>query len=245
MKIGICDDNLIYLNGIVLLTNNYIKKNYASEQIDLTQFSSSKELMTWVNHFGNTLDILILDIVLENNKNGIEIAKRIADLNPNIKIIFITAHIEQAADISEAPFIYFVYKNKDFEKKLYSAIDKAIYSSKTENIKCIIINDEKIFLDKIECFVAEKKYTIAIYNDKNEDILKAGISSITRLLPSNFVLIHRSCIINMDYINRIIKDEKAVELISGNKMQIARAKYNTLINSYHDYLKIRFKNYDD
>lgn len=245
MKIGICDDNLIYLNGIMLLTNNYIKKNYASEQIDLTQFSSSKELMTWVNHFGNTLDILILDIVLENNKNGIEIAKRIANLNPNIKIIFITAHIEQAADISEAPFIYFVYKNKDFEKKLYSAIDKAICSSKTENIKCIIINDEKIFLDKVECFIADKKYTIAIYNDKNEDVLKAGISSITRLLPPNFVLIHRSCIINMDYINRIIKDEKAVELISGNKVQIARAKYNTLLNSYHDYLKTRFENYDN
>lgn len=100
-------------------------------------------------------------------------------------------------------------------------------------------------MDKVECFIADKKYTIAIYNDKNEDILKAGISSITRLLPPNFVLIHRSCIINMDYINRIIKDEKAVELISGNKVQIARAKYNTLLNSYHDYLKTRFKNYDN
>lgn len=128
---------------------------------------------------------------------------------------------------------------------MYSAIDKAIYSSKTENIKCIIINDQKIFLDIVECFIADKKYTLALYNNKKEDKLKAGISSITRLLPTNFVLIHRSCIINMDYINKIIKEEKMVELISGSKVQIARAKYNTVINTYHTYLKSRFKNYDN
>jgi DNA-binding LytR/AlgR family response regulator len=226
----------------MLLINDYIRKNYKSEEVDFLQFSSSKELVAWINEFGQTLDILILDICLDNNQNGIVLAKNIAIKNPNIKIIFVTAYLEQVIDISEAPFIYFVYKNKTFERKLCDAIDRALQKYKTDKNKYIVIKDQKIFTDKVECFIADKKQTRVLYNDNAEENLKIGISLIAELIPNNFVSIHRSCIVNMDYIDRIEKSEKLIKTISGNNLQIARSKYNNVLKTYRSYLKIRIHN---
>lgn len=246
MKIAICDDNLVYLNSAMLLINNYLKQNHPTEKLDFLQFSSSKELVAWTNEFGETLDILILDIVLDNDRNGIKLAKEITDKNPNIKIIFITAYLEQAADISEAPFVYFVYKNKNFEKKLFAAIERAFEVCKNQNNKYIVVTDQKIFTDKVECFIADKKQTRVIYKNNNEESIKVGISKIGSLIPDNYVIIHRSCIVNMDSIDKILKSEKLIKTLSGNNLQIARAKYNNVINTYHNYLKKRIINeYDN
>lgn len=158
LNIAICDDNLTYLNATMMIVSNYFQNK--KEQIQLFPFTKANELTNWIDSFGDTLHILILDICLDKNENGISIARSVTESYKNTQIIFTTAYIENAADICEAKFSYFVYKKKDWIIKLQKALDRA-----TNNL--IDISSQQLFVDKqtintasVACIESDKKQSI-------------------------------------------------------------------------------------
>ena len=85
MKIGAYDDEEIYQNEVKDLLVKYTIQRDIAEDFHL--FTSAQELLTQAYRY----NILLLDVVLEDNYNGIEIAKELRENDYTGEIIFITS----------------------------------------------------------------------------------------------------------------------------------------------------------
>lgn len=87
MNIAICEDELIYVNGLQNAMQTWAKsRNYASLQLLL--YSSAEDLWDdWER--GKVFDALFLDIKFKY-MSGFELAQRIRHTDPNIPLIFVT-----------------------------------------------------------------------------------------------------------------------------------------------------------
>jgi len=171
------------------------------------------------------IDFVILDINLNDKKDGIWLATHIKE-NYNIPFIYLTAYIDKGTFFRAIKTSPYGFLAKPFQKnELFSAIEIALHkhneisnlSPETVNKK----NNKTIFLKNIDRFdkvlvediyfiESQKNYLIIHTNDliyKHRATLKEFIE----LLPNtNFVKVHRAFLVN---INKIISIDKANNII--------------------------------
>ena len=92
MKICICDDEKDFIHNFQLLLKQYSKKHKNINQFN--SFENENDLLSYF-YSQNDIDILFLDIKFQTY-SGIEIAKKIRDINPSVILIFLTSFPEYA-----------------------------------------------------------------------------------------------------------------------------------------------------
>ena len=92
MKICICDDEKDFIHNFQLLLKQYSKKHKNINQFN--SFENENDLLSYF-YSQNDIDILFLDIKFQTY-SGIEIAKKIRDINPSVILIFLTSFSEYA-----------------------------------------------------------------------------------------------------------------------------------------------------
>lgn len=235
LNIVICDDNKIYLQAAVSVIQNYFDQR--KENVHIFKFTNAHEMKTWFENFDEEIDILVLDICIDEKTNGIDIAKKAHIQNSSTKIIFMTAFLEQAADICETDFTYFVYKRSDWIEKLEKALDKALSQITNDEEKTIAIGTKTVYFDEIICLEAQKKNTVFYLDAKDDITASKGINSFSSSLPQNFYACHRSYIVNLDKIEKLNKSEKTIILKNELIIPIPRAKYKEFSDIYYAYLE--------
>lgn len=232
----VCDDNKNIVNNVKNIISRVMMKNETEYQIhsfyDYDQ--SFKEVIT--KEMPNK--VYILDIETPS-ASGIDITRRIRNVDYNSIIIFLTAHEELGYSLlkKEYLFLSFINKYDNYENKLANSL--------------------KIALKKLNCGKMLKYYNNGVmYNIPVDDIIYVCRDSIERkcliktayiefLVPKqlneikeelneDFVYSHRSCIVNRDKI-RIVDLHKR-KIIFDNEESI-----NLLSNSY----KKELMRYDD
>lgn len=137
---------------------------------------------------------------------GMDIAEKIKPFLPNVKIIFITSHIEYAIDAFELSIFRYVPKD-DIDKRLFCAIQDAIKLIELEDGKSYTIQTNSRF-EKIPY----KEIYYIQRDGKNASISTAGgISKVRKSLQQvyeelnaeEFIYIDRGCIVNMIHIMQI------------------------------------------
>ncbi len=220
IKSIIVDDQNIAIKRIEKLLNGH-------ETIEIIgSFSNGLEAVDYINYLKP--DVVFLDIKIQE-VSGFDIIDKIStDFKP--LFIFITKHNEFAYKAFD--YFAFDYIIKPYEEtRFYQTIDKIVkYKRKEElislqsslnNILSIVQNKEttgnrkiniksgnKIFflnLDTIK-YISASGYYVEIFTDDNKrHLLRESLSSIIRRLNSSrFIRIHRSTIINTDFIEEII-----------------------------------------
>lgn len=121
VRIVICDDE----KEAVTLHEEIIKDSLQSCGIgyEITTYTYSSNLLSDITEDGFFYDLLLLDIEMPD-VTGMELAGKIKPFLPNIKVIFITSHMEYAIDAFELSIFRYVPKN-DFEKRLKTAVADA------------------------------------------------------------------------------------------------------------------------
>lgn len=233
LNIVICDDSETYLQAAVSVVQNYFDDTDAH----IYKFNNEYEMKTWYNHFDEQVHIMILDICLDSDTNGISVAKEIHKKNSATKIIFMTAFLEQTADICETDFTYFVYKRNDWIEKLEKALDKAIEQIGSDEKRKIEIGSNTVYFDEIVCLEAQKKNTVFHLDGKDDITASKGINTFAQALPNNFYSCHRSYIVNFDKIEKIDKSEKTIILTNGEVIAVPRAQYKAFDENYYNYLE--------
>jgi DNA-binding LytR/AlgR family response regulator len=154
------------------------------------------------------IDLLFLDINMPGI-SGIEFLKSLK--NPP-KVIFTTAYRNFAIDAFELDAIDYLVKPISFERFLKSinkflSISQVIKDKKeTDTIEkdFIILKSEKknykIKFDEL-LFIESLDNYIKVHMNDSSIICYESLSGIEKELPSNFIRIHRSYIINLDKIN--------------------------------------------
>ena len=168
----------------------------------------------------HTVDLVLLDIHIKGNEDGIDIAHTIKD-EFNIPFIFITSYVDgntlkKVELVNPSAYIVKPYREEEVLMNVRLALKKrAVQTADVKKQKIFVREGGLLKPIKTEVIVlakGEDNYTRLVTNEKKEYVVSHTLKSIEEKLPKNlFCRIHKSYIINIDFI----------ELIEGNSIQVS------------------------
>ena len=199
----------------------------------------------------NRIDVMFLDIQMPGMK-GFEILDAI-ELEDKPVVIFVTAYENYAVHAFEVEAVDYLLKPYDLER-FSRALKKGIEKTRNRNLEKIDyseiikkLNEGKSFVDRIIVNKSSKYFfvkTIDLYfissnekyvelNTENEKfLLRNTMNNMElKLNPEKFKRVHRSYIVNMDYIKEILPcshGDYTITLTNGKNIKLARS-YNSNI----------------
>ena len=222
-QIGICDDGKEVCSELESMLYAFGKSHGLS--LEVSVWYTGEKLCDFLKQ-GNLLDILFLDIELIST-DGIKVGNYIREELKNLEtiIIYISAkrsYAMQLFQVQPLGFLIKPLKMEEIEKLLLKCLQ--LYEMKNEKFEYYTKgNSYKILYKDILYFYSQNK-KISMITKEKEIQFNGKLKEIFTRLPHNFIMIHQSYIINLDYIS-----EASYELV---KMQ-----GGTLLNISQPYRK--------
>ena len=225
MKIAICDDCKNDALTVRSIINDVTQKLEISVAIDL--FLNPCKLICKMYEDRYVPDILILDIDMPDI-SGMELAGRIRENKLKTIIIFISAHDEFVFDTFKLNAFRYIRKMK-LKTDMGDAFEDAVKVVELNKDYPVFFDTDngkmKIMTSQIMYYEADLRKTALYLNDGRKIILKKKISEMQEILnQKNFIVIHRSCIINSDYVKNI--GNCIIELDNGQKLIVSRTRFH-------------------
>lgn len=226
IPIYICEDNIEHLKAIQKTVENYILIQEYDMQITCIS-TTPKTILSHLNP-SMPLSIYFLDIDLNSNIDGVELAQKIRQFDPIGYIIFITAHADKWRMTFEYKIAAFDFIPKLPAKNLAHRICECLktawerYSLLTPSVKKtlpLIINGRRIYhdIDNLLFFeVSKDSHRIIIYTEDSCFSCSGTLSSLEGLLPEYFFRCHRGFIANLHKVSYF--DEKQNRLYFSNQI---------------------------
>lgn len=233
LHIAICDDDKTAVQSHKQIAEECFRQCGCVGEI--ATYTNSGNLLYDITEDTFFFDLILLDIEMPGS-TGMELAEKIKPYLPNVKIIFITSHIEYAIDAFELAIFRYVPKD-DTARRLPAAIRDAI--------TLIGLEDGKVYTIRTNSRLEKIPYKEIYYierDGKNACITASGgISKVRKSLQQvygelgaeEFIYIDRGCIVNMIHIMQV-KDGMAV-LKDGVSLPISRSHLQEVkeqINTY-------------
>lgn len=203
LRIAVCDDDMSAVQSHRLIAEECLRQCGSAGEVAV--YTQSDNLLYDIVEDKFFFDLILLDIEMPGS-NGMELAEKIKPCLPNVKIIFITSHIEYAIDAFELAIFRYVPKD-DIDRRLPAAIMDAV--------KLIELEDGKAYTIQTNSRLEKIPYKEIYYierDGKNAGITTAGgISKVRKSLqqvyeeldPEEFIYIDRGCIVNMIHIMQV------------------------------------------
>lgn len=227
MKIAICDDE----EESIVITKGYTEEFFEENKIkyEIKCFTSAEQLLAENNIF----DLYLLDIEMEYI-NGIQVGEIIRSKGDMTPIVYITNYI---AYWRRAYLVHaFDYITKPIDKEsIYRVLKDFIDLMCNMEEQCLImkINGNETIIDSkdIMYIIVKEKGNIDIccthctYNVKNVMLN----SLLERLNNFKFYMCHRSCIVNVDYVDHI-ENEYDIIMKNGEFCPLSQKKKKEFLN---------------
>ncbi len=220
-NIVICDDEINFLELIYTKVKNITERyNYLCEIID---FDNSNEFIRYCKK--NIVDIILIDIDMPS-KDGFAAVKELQEHQPDIGVIFVSAHEELAYQAFKCNPYQFVSKADlgRLDSVLIELIFKIKHRKESQDIIHININNDIININvKDTVYLLKEKNYISVYGEHDVQIQKfRGIlkSVYEQLSDHGFICTNRSCIINCRFIRNF--ERKKVILLNGKEIKGTR-----------------------
>lgn len=241
LSIIICEDNNIQRNKI----ENIIETELINLKMDISIDLSTDNPKGIIDHIKKNRDrsfIYFLDVDLNAEINGVELAKNIRKYDIKGYIVFITSH-------EEFSILTFKYKvqaldyilktdddilGKNISECLYEIYDnyKRINSYKRETIaiKCgsRIIN---FYMDEILFFeTAETDHILRMHTEKGFYEFYGKLKDIENQVSKEYYKSHRSYLVNTSKIKSIDTKELTIYMVNGDRCLISKRNLKGLIS---------------
>ena len=205
LNFAICDDNLNILDRLEkLLENIFIKNNFDAK----VSFKSdnTKDMLDYVRE--NKTDVIMLDINLKSNKNGLELAQEIRKLNKNSYIIFTTGHLEYAMIAYKFKTFDYLAKPITYER-LEETVKRLFEDINGSPKRYIKIDNKNTIIDESEIQYIKRDGMRLVFHTPTRDYdTYSSFNKFQDKLPETYQRCHKSCIANISQI-------KDVEPVSG------------------------------
>jgi two-component system, LytTR family, response regulator len=201
-------------------------------------------------------DLIFLDIEMPF-ASGFDVLEAIPDRN--FDVIFVTAFNQYAIKAFKFSAADYLLKPLD-EKEIVTAVrrvvaKRAISREKDERIDVLLknIQSEKpkkialylneniefINLDKIIRFEADTRYTYIYFSLGSRQLVTKNIGEFEDLLcDKGFFRVHKSHIVNMEFVKSISKKEGAhLTLQDGTEISVSRRKLDDFVNEMKKYIE--------
>jgi two-component system LytT family response regulator len=247
MKALIVDDEVLARKRILNLLTSVEQINFIEE------CSDGKTAIVKINELKP--DLVFLDINMKD-MNGFDVLQNVK-ISQKPLVIFITAHENYAVDAFDHEAFDFILKpyrddrfykaidkllklspkeiDQDFEKKMQEFFKLNSWEKKTKEPLRIPVKlgNRTILLESenIKYICASGSYA-EIYTDENKYLLRESLNNLIELLGNKkFLRIHRSAIVNINFIKEIVhseyseldvrmKDNKLIRVSKSNKKEL-------------------------
>lgn len=233
LKIAICDDDLQELSRISNLLNQYTKEKNTVLKYDA--FSSAIELLEAMKR--QDYHVLLLDVLMPGI-SGIQAAREIRSFDSAVKIIFLTSSPEFAVESYAVDAHYYLLK-PGTPQKLFPILDKIFLEiNRTEDGLSILMPSGLVRFPfrRIEFLEVYGKKLLFHIDDGSVKEIRGSISEFEgRLLcRAEFFKVHRSYIVNMEYIESL--SQKDIATYSGQTVPVSRLLHGEVKEAYMQFL---------
>lgn len=231
---AIVDDELDILNSTkALLADEFAKCNTA---VAFDFFTDSEDFLSmFESHFN--YDIIFLDIEMPNI-DGISVCRKIRQLSKDALVIFISNKEELVFQTFEVQPFRFIRKS-ELKELCPSLVDSIINELKRRSPQTFTIienngGDVLSFDARNIIYVEAQRKECKIVTTNGDSTVKMKLMDLEKKLEIfHFVRIHRSFLVNMDYIFRITKN--SIILTGGEELPISRGSSDTLKQLFINY----------
>lgn len=227
MRIIICDD----CESDAMSAKEVIKRTaqelHVKTEFDIYSNAAEIEHMLLVSK--EPADILILDIDMPEI-SGLELAERLRAADLKLIIIFLSAHEEFVFKAIEfQPFRYI--RKMRLETEMQLAIRSAVRVIEANRDKQIILNiddgEMKVMISEIMYYETEKRKIAVHLKNGNNLLVNKKMAEMQDLInKDSFIMIHRSCAVNADYVKNILNG--IIVLDNDEKLIISRPRYKAV-----------------
>lgn len=221
IKAAVCDDEAVICSQVEQFVTEACHD--INIQCDIDVFSSGEEVCRILE--SEQYDILFLDIKLAGI-DGVEVGRYIREElgNETIQIAYISSETEFAMKLFDSRPINFIIKPLDLSK-IKKVIDKYIKIRNYDNLSFEYQKGSvlcKAVLKDILYFESTGR-KVKIVTDKYTDVFYGSIKAIyPKLSGGNFLMIHKSIIVNYNYIIRY--EYEKVTMADGTVMPVSQSK---------------------
>lgn len=221
LSIAICEDEKIHRDTLKEYLSTILNKE--DLEFELTIYSDGMELLKAID---KKFDILFLDIALGNDC-GMDIARKIREIDSNMEIIFTTSMESYVFEAYEVNAYRYLLKPINYEllsKYVNQCINEVLQKNETIAIKSnkstLILPAGKILYievlrKQVTIYTTDKEYSIEIALKKLEQ----------QLVNYKFFRCHNSYLVNLKEIDEI-RDKTII--IKGYEVPVSRANYKEL-----------------
>ena len=203
MKIAICDDDKNELFRILSVLADY--QTQRNIEFSYKPFDNSTELAS--NLLQEHYDIYLLDVVMPG-LNGIELAKEIRSSDKAADIIFLTSSPEFAVESYTVKASNYLVKPVSRDR-LVEALDDIMRTRTEDRDSCLVLKSSvgvhKVHMSEIIYIEASNRKVIYYLRNTSQITCVEKFASVCDQLLQHpeFLLAHRSFLVNMNYIRRI------------------------------------------
>jgi DNA-binding LytR/AlgR family response regulator len=219
MKILIVEDEALYADKLEMLIEQL-------EYEHLATVDNSSDALRLVRE--QTPDLILMDIYIRGEHDGIELANLILKIQP-IPIIFITSlqddlTFNRAARINPIQFVQKPFNDLQLQRSIELSIKNLAASpaSESEWENDLFVKDylfikvrnklEKVALNEILYLESDGHYC-QIFTENKKYLVRMGLQEMEEKLPKEiFIQTHRSYLINVDKIRSIDLQDSFIQL---------------------------------
>lgn len=213
------------------ILEQYAHKNQMSFQIEV--IFEEKKLLKYVEEHQD-LDVAFLGISVNENGDGIDLAKKINIFAPRVAVVFLTGYTSYATEVYEARHSHFV-KRADLGQSLVGIFSRLHSETARRNRGFVHIHakGKELIIREEEILYIERNGRTTRIHCKNETIdITEKLSELEKKLnPIIFVRCHNSFIVNFMAVREftrtdfVLNDAESIIPISRYKLNETRERF--------------------
>ncbi len=224
LSIAVLDDEDIYIDRIGRITEECMNQMGMNHEIGI--YRSGQDVLTDLKN-GRYFDIYLLDMKLPD-MDGLEVAKQIRRRSSDSILIYITHYVDYCIEGYEVNAYRYILKTKLEEnlRRAYLSMKEALRKKKKCDRFYIVEHygqQERILYRDIYYLKKDRKYVVIVHKN-GESLVRKPIGAILEELHSEeFLMIDRSCIVNIDHVESL--KDYGVCVRNGEILPVSRPKW--------------------
>lgn len=203
LKIALCDDDSQFVSKITGLIQSLLQNSTESSVI--TTYINPAALTASISD-GERYDIYILDVEMPD-LNGMDVAKRIREFQPNAPLLFLSSHLSYATEGYKVQALRYVSK-LDLDHALPEALEQAIATLEKTDTCFIMVQHYQNYtriLHKDILYVQKMQRSIQIVTDRQGNFKDSrGIKELfSEIDDPRFIFTDRAYFVNLDYVQEL------------------------------------------
>lgn len=229
LKIAVCDDEPVFVEQISGKIKEYMK------DCTICSFFSSEDLLLQKVVY----DIYFLDIQMEKI-NGIEVARKLRELNEESIIVFISGAKEYVFEAFDVAAMHYLVKPVD-DGKLQEVLERAkkeVGRRQGRKSRQIFIKtrNKNITLNIADILYFENEMRKIVAHTINGEISFYGVmAEMEKEMGTEFCRCHRGYLVNLSYVTEY--DIENIMLANGEKIYLSKDRYHDFVKQYMRYLR--------